>query len=483
MSIRSRLAPAFHTLAAIIVMVVVACPAAWAAKVTLEPGNWGLEEGRACIDCHKKSSPGVARQWLDSAHGRAEVNCLDCHQADPDDDDAIEHEGAVIATIVSPKDCGRCHTTEFRQQQGSVHADSLARLKQAVPALTGSSGTATSVAAGCALCHGSRVEVRGDGTLDPVTWPNTGIGRINPDGSKGSCSSCHGRHRFSKAQAREPGACTWCHSGPDSPDREVYEASKHGILFSAHREQMNLDKDQWVVGKDYDAAPTCVTCHMGATPGLKGTHDVGMREAWSLNTPVSEKQYLVVFRDGDKLELPESQSAPRRGEEIIKPDGSKGMVKAVASPKRRRQIMTKVCLECHSKGFAKASLRTFDDLVRLYNLRYGEPSRAIMEALYDKGLLTPAPFDDPLEQTYWQLWHDQGTRARHGAAMGSPKDTWWEGIHRVDRTFNNRFLPQLRTVAGDELAETLIREHIPDTQPETTAKPFLGYGSGSDGRD
>ncbi len=102
---------------------------------------------------------------------------------------------------------------------------------------------------------------------------------------------------------------------------------------------------------------------------------------WALNTPVSEKQYLVVFNDGDKLELPESHSAPRRGEEIIKPDGSMGTVKAVASPKRRRQIMTKVCLECHSKGFAKASLRTFDELVKLFNLRYGEPSQAIMRAL------------------------------------------------------------------------------------------------------
>ena len=106
-----------------------------------------------------------------------------------------------------------------------------------------------------------------------------------------------------------------------------------------------------------------------------------------------------------------------------------------------------------------------------------------MRALYDKGLLTPAAFDEPLEQTYWQLWHDQGTRARHGAAMGSPKDTWWEGIHKVDRTFNDRFLPQLHAVAGDELAETLIREHMTDTQPETPSKPFLGYGSGSADRD
>jgi len=37
------------------------------------------------------------------------------------------------------------------------------------------------------------------GKFDPATWPNTGIGRVNPDGSAGSCSACHTRHRFSKA--------------------------------------------------------------------------------------------------------------------------------------------------------------------------------------------------------------------------------------------------------------------------------------------
>ena len=33
--------------------------------------------------------------------------------------------------------------------------------------------------------------------LAASTWPNTGIGRINPDGSEGSCAACHARHTFS----------------------------------------------------------------------------------------------------------------------------------------------------------------------------------------------------------------------------------------------------------------------------------------------
>ena len=35
---------------------------AWAEKVKLSPDNWGKAEGKACIDCHEKSSPGLTRQ-------------------------------------------------------------------------------------------------------------------------------------------------------------------------------------------------------------------------------------------------------------------------------------------------------------------------------------------------------------------------------------------------------------------------------------
>jgi Dihydroprymidine dehydrogenase domain II, 4Fe-4S cluster len=31
-----------------------------------------------------------------------------------------------------------------------------------------------------------------EGKFDADTWPNSGIGRVNPDGSRGSCAACHG---------------------------------------------------------------------------------------------------------------------------------------------------------------------------------------------------------------------------------------------------------------------------------------------------
>ncbi|MES9979443.1 MAG: multiheme c-type cytochrome [Candidatus Thiodiazotropha sp. 6PLUC6] len=464
-------------------------PLSVAEKVKLDPSNWGLEEGKECVSCHKKASAGLTHEWQSSAHAEAGVNCLDCHLADQVDNDAIEHEGAIIATIVSPKDCGRCHTREFKETEGSVHAKALSLIKNRLPALADNLSGKEMVAAGCAQCHGSKVKVRGDGTLTPETWPNTGIGRINPDGSLGSCSACHGRHSFSKAQARDPSACTWCHTGPESPDDEVYRSSKHGMLYEANRSRMNLESDQWVLGKDYSAAPTCVTCHMGATPGVKASHDVGMRDAWSLNRPVSEQQYLIIFEDGDRRELPKSQPAPRRGTELNKLDGSMAKVKAVATPERRRQIMKKVCLECHSKGFVKSAMKQFDDVVKLYNDKFGKPAQAIMSALYEMKLLTPAPFDEPIEFSFWRLWHDEGTAARHGAAMMSPNYASWEGMHKVGQNFYGEFLPQLRQLAGEEKANDLIKTHVTSLDQHSwlnnssKPNPILGYGIGKESHE
>ncbi len=470
-----------HCIASVLCVLCLTTSGAWAAKVKLGPDRWGHEAGEKCASCHTKASAGLTRQWEDSAHAKAGVNCMDCHQAQAAEPDAITHEGFVIATLVTPKDCGHCHTVEYKEQNGSVHAEAVGLIAGKLDAMIGNVSGPAMEAAGCAQCHGSVVKVKGDGSLDPNTWPNSGIGRINPDGSKGSCSSCHGRHRFSKAQAREPSACIRCHSGPDSPDAEVFAASKHGMLYDAHRDEMNLNSDTWLAGKDYTAAPTCVTCHMGAAGKLPPTHDVGMRNAWSLNSPVSERQHLVVFKDGDKRELPGERRPPRRGTELEKTAGDMGTVKVVATPKRRRQAMSMVCLECHSKVFTNGFMRQFDNVVELYNDKFGVPAQAIMKDLYQRKLLTPTPFDESIEFTYWELWHDEGARARHGAAMASPNHAWWEGMYVVGRNFYSRFLPQVRAVAGDQ-ADAILSTHLDQAvghewlSEPNQASSILGYG-------
>jgi len=64
---------------------------------------------------------------------------------------------------------------------------------------------------GCWQCHGSVLGLKRDKDgnilrsktdapqLDYNTWPNTGIGRINPDGTKGVCIACHSKHSFRAA--------------------------------------------------------------------------------------------------------------------------------------------------------------------------------------------------------------------------------------------------------------------------------------------
>ena len=135
-----------------------------------------------------------------------------------------------------------------------------------------------------------------------------------------------------------------------------------------------------------------------------------------------------------------------------------GKVSQVATPERRRQAMTLVCLECHGKGFATAFMSQFDSLVELFNDKFAKPARGIMAELYSRKLLTPTPFDEPIEFTYWELWHDEGARARHGAAMASPNHTWWEGMYLVGSRFYGQFLPQVRALAGTAAEEILAAQ-------------------------
>ena len=119
----------------------------------------------------------------------------------------------------------------------------------------------------------------GQPVLDESSWPNTGIGRLNLDGSRGSCSACHSRHDFSPRRARQPENCGKCHLGPDHPQKEIYEESKHGAAFRDLKDHMNLDATTWVLGEDYTQAPTCATCHMSAHSkqgeDQRVTHDPG----------------------------------------------------------------------------------------------------------------------------------------------------------------------------------------------------------------
>ncbi len=423
-------------------------------------GPWGAKQGIMCLGCHSRQAPALVLEWRLGAHGQKGVNCFDCHWAERGAPDAFEHNGFLIHVIVTPKDCARCHQKEVDEQKGSHHAKAGQILASLDNFLGEVVGGPPAVAVGCYQCHGSTIRVLPGGKFDPATWPNTGIGRINPDGSWGSCSACHARHRFSKAQAREPQTCGKCHLGPDHPQIEVYQESKHGILWEANKRNLNIERDKWIVGVDYTAAPTCATCHMSATPTQGVTHDVGERISWTLRPPISTKLNMIVYEDLWKEDLPEGTPLPRVGEDFKAKDGKVRKVTQILTWKQRREKMQEVCSQCHAGGQVTGFYKQFDELVELYNEKFAKPATAIMGELYKAGKLTAAPMDEQLEWTYYELWHHEGRRARHGASMSGPDYAWWHGMYEVAKTFYLHFIPEVRQVAGEPLATQLLDKYV-----------------------
>ena len=177
-------------------------------------------QSKACAECHKKESAAIYEQWGASKHYRGNIGCYECHMAITNEPDAFEHYGQTISTIVTPKDCGRCHEHEVTEFNGSHHAKAARILgsldnvlAEVVEGNRGfktpsfANGVSAAAVNGCWQCHGAEVKIMANHKPDPAVWPNTGIGRINPDGSEGSCTACHARHEFSAAQARTPDTC------------------------------------------------------------------------------------------------------------------------------------------------------------------------------------------------------------------------------------------------------------------------------------
>ena len=393
-------------------------------------------ETRECVECHKDVTPVIGQQWGASKHYRANVGCFECHQANEEDADVFDHFGRNIAIVVTPKDCARCHEKEVSEFQASHHSKGARILgsldNRLAEVIEGNNqmvtpgfpeGVSAAVVNGCWQCHGSEVKVLEGGKLDPATWPNTGIGRINPDGSEGSCSACHSRHKFSVEQARNPENCGKCHMGPDHPQLEIYEESKHGIAFTANKHKMNLDNEKWILGEDYNAAPTCATCHMSATPTQGVTHDVGMRISWN-NRPATSIRPEVS-------------------------DEKMGLAGKDVDWKKRRQNMKDVCLNCHAENYVDNFYTQYDSLIALYHEKFAKPGQELMALV--KPLISPVEFANKIDFIWYEIWHHEGRRARHGASMMGPDYTQWHGMYEVAKNFYAEFIPELQEIAEQNL--------------------------------
>jgi hydroxylamine dehydrogenase len=471
------------------------------------------ENSKSCVDCHFQSTPGIIDHWKGSTHAEKGVGCVECHLADKVDADAFDHYGVTIATIVTPKDCSRCHKTEFEEFVTSHHAKAgniLASLDNRLAETVEGSrvpfnphsptpGMAVdmvdglaSVNVGCKQCHGSKIGLEAiDGgiiTVDDLkpgadgkptdmnamarikksengrplisssTWPNTGIGRLNLDGSLGSCSACHSRHDFSPRRARQPENCGKCHLGPDHPQKEIYEESKHGVAYRDLREHMNLDAHHWVLGKDYTQAPTCATCHMSGHTrnGGKVSHNAGARISWTNRPPIS-----ALLDTGENGELV-TETDPEKRRSLVK-----------STWQDKRQSMKQVCLHCHTDDYVNSFYKQYDAFVINYNEKFAKPGQKIMATLLEQKLITPSQFDEEIEWTWFYLWHHEGRRARHGASMMAPDYAHWHGMYEVAERFYAQLIPQAREIANHaaEQGETTQAEVVRAVIAETLARP------------
>jgi len=255
---------------------------------TDQPSATLVRASGKCAECHTRQQYAVVHEYEMSRHAQKGINCLDCHQ--PANAQAKqEHHGFTIATRLTAGNCRSCHEPVYQEFLHSRHAavswaavfgekglkpEQVEFAERFQPgyarrpphpfvALEGPSA----MTSGCANCHS--------------------IGKPNDDGTIGTCTSCHTRHTSSVAVARLPTTCGQCHMGPDHSQLEIYEESKHGLMFHAQERQLNLDARPGSLTTRDMFVPTCATCHMSGLNGQKVTHDPSDRLSYYLADPIS----------------------------------------------------------------------------------------------------------------------------------------------------------------------------------------------------
>ena len=363
-----------------------------------------------CAECHIQQQYSIVHEYEMSAHAQRGVNCLDCHQP-AEGQQKKEHHGFVVSAKLTAGNCRACHEPIYQEYLHSRHAatswaavygqESLRpeqvdfaeryqpggarRPAHPLTKLEGSSSTSS----GCSQCHS--------------------IGKPNEDGTVGMCTACHTRHTASVALAREPRACGQCHMGPDHSQIEIYEESRHGVMFAAQRHLLKLDAPPKTLSTRDMFVPTCATCHMSGLNGQKVTHDPSDRLSYYLADPVTK---------------------PRPNHD------------------RAQLAMKQLCTQCHTTPLVDRVFSEAEKVVSTTNEKV-QAATAIVTKLREDGILTTAPFTQPIDFVYFDLWHYDGRTSKHGAFMGGADFVQWHGNY-----------PMLaRTVELKAMSEDLRRQH------------------------
>lgn len=368
-----------------------------------------------CAECHRQETSAIVHQFEMSAHAAAGVTCLDCHRP-AEGQDPWDHSGFTLTEHLTSLNCRGCHTTEYEQ---------FARSRHAAPAYAAVYGAEPFTAEQVAFAEGihpgtidrapnSLAIAEGEGVYNLGCASCHSIGKPNPDGSIGSCTQCHSRHNASVALAREPQTCGQCHMGPDHSQIEIFSESKHGVLWNHERDRMNLAADPKNLTTDDMPVPSCSTCHMSGLEGQHLTHDTTERLSWFLYAAVSEK----------RPHYAQAQAA-----------------------------MQETCLKCHAGSQVTHYYEEAEKVVESTNAKV-QGALDLVADLRAEGLLTPEPFDEPIEFLIFDLWHYDGRTAKHGAFMGGADFVQWHGNYELKLK-----MIELERMAGELRGEGALEDH------------------------
>lgn len=443
-------------------------------------------ETKSCLGCHEGATPGIVLDWRSSRHSRTApdeavkkpslerrvsaknipeglmgkaVGCYECHGLNPDGHaDNFSHFGFGINVVVSPADCRTCHPDEVAQYGESKKAHAVGNLdknpvyhtlvesvigEKEVEGLriTSKKPSAYTRQEACFACHGTDIKVRGMKSVDTAmgairvpdlaNWPNQGVGRINPDGSRGACTPCHARHAFSLEVARKPHTCGQCHLEPDVPAYNVYMESKHGNIYASKKREWDFDAVPWKLGKDF-TAPTCAACHVSLIAKPDGSvlagrsHDFASR-LWVrifgliYTHPQPKKGDTSIIRNADGLPLPTTFAGEPASKFLIGPE----------ERQKRMARMASVCKGCHATSWVEAHFNKMDNTLAETD-RMTLAATKIITRAWDEGLADNAnPFDEALERKWIKQWLFYGNTARYASAMTGAQDYvafkygWW----------------------------------------------------------
>ncbi|GAB4528197.1 MAG: hypothetical protein Kow0063_04180 [Anaerolineae bacterium] len=369
------------------------------------------ESDDECVVCHRRTTPGIVEQYGHSTMAAAEVSCRDCHEVKADYPGAVEHEDTYVLNQPTTAMCQRCHSVEVAQFYQSRHA------LPAYVAMTGTQDlTPEQLEMYQAIPEGGFAPDKMRNALFALEGPAItrfacegchNVGRPQADGSVGECQKCHLRHEFSLEQARKPETCNACHIGPDHPQWEIYQESPHGIAYMTGGHNWHWEAEPGTLTVSDFPAATCAICHMSGFGASGTTHDVGDRLTWYLFAPISERR--PGWQDN-------------------------------------RTRMQNVCRECHNQNFIETLYTDADAATEAVNAWVKE-SDQIVAPLKEQGLLTPEPFDEPIDFVYFDLWHHWGRTAKFGAWMQGPDYVQWHGAYEILRE-----LAELRQMVDEKLS-------------------------------